>query len=80
MWTAQKHFKVNNIKPKALEKVKEGLIEECRTKTYINNADIIPETIGSFRKSGFVIDDKQPSEYVKSIIKIILVLYQIVTH
>ena len=48
VWTAQKHFKVNNIKPKALEKVKEGLIEECRTKTYINNADIIPETIGSF--------------------------------
>lgn len=63
-------FKVNNIKPKALEKVKEGLIEECRTKTYINNADIIPETIGSFlEKVVFVIDDKQPSEYVKSIIK-----------
>ncbi|HHH7102019.1 TPA: hypothetical protein ACP2A2_002465 [Listeria monocytogenes] len=63
-------FKIDNIEPNSLEKLKEGLLEECHSKTYINKHDITTQKINDFLdKVLFVIDDKEPSEYVKSIIK-----------
>lgn len=63
-------FKIDNIKPESLDKLKEGLLEECESKTYINKSDITTQNINDFLDNVlFVIDDKEPSEYVKSIIK-----------
>ncbi|PDC24553.1 hypothetical protein [Listeria monocytogenes] len=63
-------FKIDNIEPNSLEKLKEGLLEECHSKTYINKHDITTQKINDFLdKVLFVIDDKEPSEYIKSIIK-----------
>lgn len=64
-------FNISNIKEKALLKIKEGLVEECTDKTYINKADIDESRIEEFLNLVlFVIDDKSPSEYVRPIIKI----------
>jgi len=63
-------FKIDNIQKNSLKKLKEGLVEEARSKTYINPSDIIDNKIDEFlRNVLFVIDDKEPSDYVKSIIK-----------
>ncbi|MFG3613311.1 hypothetical protein [Rummeliibacillus stabekisii] len=63
-------FDIKNIQPSALKKMKQGLIEECKDKTYIDNTDINDKEIDEFlNKVQFVIDDKKPHEYVKSIIK-----------
>ena len=65
------HFDIGNIEKNALKSIKEGLIEECKNKTYIDNNDITDENISKFlRKVLFVIDDKNKSEYVKKIIKL----------
>lgn len=62
-------FDVTNIKNKSLQKLKEGLIEECHKKTYINDSDIDSDRIDDFlQKVLFVVDDKEPSEYVKAMI------------
>ncbi|QAS52324.1 hypothetical protein [Halobacillus litoralis] len=64
-------FDISNIKPASLIKLKEGLIEECQEKTYIDSASITKQVIDSFlNKVQFVIDDKKPSDYVRSIVKI----------
>ncbi|MBC1932363.1 hypothetical protein [Listeria seeligeri] len=63
-------FEIDNIDPKALDKLKEGLLEECDSKTYIDDADVTTEKIDEFLNNVlFVVDDKEPSDYVKSIIK-----------
>lgn len=64
-------FGIENAKDTAIELIKEGLVEEGRTKNYINNSHLTDENIGNILKSVlFVIDnDKQPREYVKAIIK-----------
>ena len=64
-------FGIENVKDTAIKLMKEGLIEEGKTKSYIDNAHLTDENIDSFLKSVlFVIDDdKQPREYVKAIIK-----------
>lgn len=63
-------FKIDNVNENAIEKLKEGLIEEAQSKTYINSDDVKDEKINNFlKKVLFVIDDKEPSEYVRSIIK-----------
>ena len=62
-------FKIDNVNDKAIKKIKEGLIEECKIKTYISNSSIISDKIDEFlNKLLIVIDDKKPSEYVKAII------------
>lgn len=62
-------FDITNIKASALKNIKIGLTEECKEKTYINNAKVTTENIDKFLKNViFVVDDKKPSEYVKSII------------
>ncbi|MED3201386.1 hypothetical protein ACWKTL_27940 [Bacillus toyonensis] len=64
-------FDISNIKPESLNKIKEGLLEESKEKTYIDFDSINNEEIDAFlHKVQFIIDDKKPSEYVKSIVKI----------
>lgn len=62
-------FSISNVNDAALKKIKKGLQEEAKEKTYINKdaiADNIDEFLG---KVLFVIDNKPKSEYVKAIIK-----------
>lgn len=64
-------FTLSNIKDKALEKLKSGLKDECKKKTYIPNEDITDEKIEKFLSEVyFVIDDQSKADYVKKIIKI----------
>jgi len=63
-------FDINNIKPNAFKKLKQGLLEECNDKSYIDDSKISDKEIDEFlKKVQFVVDDKMPHEYVKSIIK-----------
>ncbi|MGL4607869.1 MAG: hypothetical protein ACRCU3_10450 [Eubacteriaceae bacterium] len=64
-------FNIKNVKDDAVTYIIEGLIEEGTEKGYIDNADLTDTNITSFlQKVVFVIDDdKEPSEYVKAIIK-----------
>lgn len=63
-------FKIDNIKDSAMKKLKEGLTKEAEQKTYINPDDITTDKINTFLDNVmFVIDDKEPSDYVRAIIK-----------
>lgn len=63
-------FGMENVKDDAKKKLVEGLKEEAVAKEYINNDEITDENISLFlEKVRFVVDDKKPSEYVKTIIK-----------
>lgn len=63
-------FGIDNIKETAIINIKEGLIEECKEKTYIDDSTITDEEIARFlTKVVFVIDDKEKHEYVRTIIK-----------
>lgn len=63
-------FKINNIKAESLKKVKEGLVEEGKSKTYIDSSQLTETSINDFLNNViFVIDNLSPAEYVKAIIK-----------
>lgn len=64
-------FGIENVKDTAIKLIKEGLVEESKTKEYIDNSSLTDANIDSFLNSVlFVIDDdKQPREYVRAIIK-----------
>lgn len=64
-------FGIENAKDTAVKLIKEGLIEEGKTKSYIDNANLTETNIDGFLNSVlFVIDDdKQPREYVRAIIR-----------
>jgi len=69
--TSQDVFNITNIQTKALEKIKQGLKEECIAKTYFDETLISECNIEDFLgKVLFVIDNKTRCEYVKAIIKI----------
>ncbi len=62
-------FGIDNIKPSSLMKLKDGLKEECKNKTYIPDDKIDDVIIDDFLSEVlFVIDDKTASDYVKPII------------
>lgn len=62
-------FGMENIKADALVNLKKGLEEEAKRKTYIPNDKIDSTTIQDFiSKVRFVVDDKQPSDYIRPII------------
>ena len=64
-------FDHTNIQEKAIISLKKGLQEECKAKIYIDESLVTNEMIDDFLgKVIFVIDNKLPSEYVKSILKI----------
>lgn len=59
----------DDITDKAKAKIKNGLIEECKSKSYINNATITDDNIDNFlRNVLFVINDKEKSDYIKGIL------------
>lgn len=63
-------FDINNITNSSKLKVIEGLKEEANKKTYIDTTKITEKNIIDFlSKVIFVIDDKEPSEYIRGIIK-----------
>ncbi len=63
-------FGIDNIKPTAMAKLIEGFKEEVLNKTYIDNKYLTDDIISDFLKEvTFVVDNKQPSEYVRAIIK-----------
>lgn len=64
-------FGIDNIKSTAKPKLINGLRDECKKKTYIDDNDIDDTKIDQFlKKVYFVIDDQSKSEYVKKIIKL----------
>lgn len=64
-------FDMKNIKTEAIIKIKEGLLEESKDKTYIEHETITDQEIETFlSKVQFIIDDRKTSEYVKSIVKV----------
>lgn len=63
-------FKFDDIQEKSQKKLKEGLVEEAKSKTYINSVKITDKKIDKFLNNVlFVVDDKEPSDYIKAIIK-----------
>jgi mannitol/fructose-specific phosphotransferase system IIA component len=63
-------FGTENIKQEAIKKIKEGLVEEGKVKTYIDNTQLTDSSINDFLGNIiFVVDVLSPAEYVKSIIK-----------
>lgn len=64
-------FGISNVKDTALERIKEGLKDECKKKTYVDDDKVSEEKIVEFlKKVYFVIDNQTKSEYVKKIIKL----------
>lgn len=64
-------FDINNVNDAALNKLKDGLKEECKSKTYIDDKDITDDNINGFlEKIYFVIVNGDKGEYVKKIIKL----------
>lgn len=65
------NFDISNVKEDAVTKIHDGLKEECKSKTYIDDEDISDEKIDEFLKMVyFVVDNNSKSEYVKRIIKL----------
>lgn len=63
-------FGIDNVKKDAIDNLKEGLIDECVIKKYIEFDKITDSLLLEFFSHvTFVIDDKTPSECVKGIIK-----------
>lgn len=66
----QNTFDISNVTEDSKAKIIEGLKEEAAKKEYIEDQNISNRNIDDFlSKVLFVIDDKEPSEYVKAIIK-----------
>jgi len=65
------NFDTSNIKTDALKKIREGLLDECKAKTYIADEDIDDDKITEFlEKVYFVVDNLSKSDYIKKIIKL----------
>ena len=62
-------FQSTNITSKALQSVLSGLKDECKEKKYIEDDQATVESLKEFLKLvWFVIDDKEPADYIKAII------------
>lgn len=67
---SQTVFKLKNIQDKAIKSIFSGLKDECRKKEYISAENIIDEKLLYFLENvWFVVDDKEPKDYIKEIIK-----------
>lgn len=63
-------FKLSNIQDKAVESLFSGLKDECEKKEYISTKEISDEKLHDFLNNvWFVVDDKEPKEYIIEIIK-----------
>lgn len=64
-------FGIGNISSTAIEKIKEGLLEESNAKEYIDETMINDALVDEFlSKVCFVVDDKSKAAYIKNIIEI----------
>ena len=64
-------FGIENIKPHALCKLIDGLKEESMRATYINHSLVTDSNIEAFlQKVLIVIDNKEPHEYIKEMIRV----------
>lgn len=63
-------FQINNVHDKAVKSLLSGLKDECIKKEYIDKDKITDKKLDEFVKNvWFVIDDKEPQEYIREIIK-----------
>lgn len=63
-------FQISNIQEKASKSLLSGLNDECSKKEYISAESITDEKLKEFLKEvWFVVDDKEPKDYIKEIIK-----------
>lgn len=63
-------FQISNIQERAFKSVRSGLFEECKEKNYIDDAAISEESIDGLLSSvWFVVDDKEPADYIREIVK-----------
>jgi hypothetical protein len=64
-------FTISNIESVSLNKIKKALTKESLQKTYIDSSKVDDMSVSAFlSKVVFVIDDKDKSEYIKSIVKV----------
>ena len=63
-------FQIDNVNEKAIKSVKEGLLDECHKKDYIDKSKIdIARIDGLLNSVWFVINDKNPEDYIREIVK-----------
>lgn len=64
-------FGIENLKETAIVKIKEGLIDEGKKKTYIEKAKLVDTNINDFLKRVLVVTDngQKPHEYIGEIVK-----------
>lgn len=63
-------FQSDNISAKSLKSLISGLKDECQKKEYINDDQITDDALIRFINSvWFVIDNREPAEYIRAIIK-----------
>ena len=63
-------FQMDNVNEKAMKSVKEGLLDECHKKDYIDKSKIDSDHIdGLLNSVWFVINDKNPEDYIREIVK-----------
>lgn len=68
--STQNTFGIENVTVNSISSLKSGLIDEAKKREYIEKSYITDDNVDDFlRKVLFVVDDKQPREYVKAIIK-----------
>lgn len=64
-------FSIDNITLNSQKKIKDALIKESKIKTYIDDSKVNEINIKEFlKKVVFVIDEKEKSEYIKSIVQV----------
>jgi len=64
-------FGIDNVSERAYKSLRNGLIEECRNKTYIENQWLTDDNIDAFLKQvTFVIDEKRKADYIREIIRV----------
>lgn len=64
-------FGIENVKEHSLKSLKDGLVQEAMTKTYIENDWITNENIEAFiNKVIFVVDDRSEADYIRGIITV----------
>ena len=67
---SQTVFQTSNIQEKAIKSMLGGLKDECLEKKYIDNDSVSEQQIKDFlNEVWFVVDDKEPKDYIKEIIK-----------
>lgn len=63
-------FGIDNVTPKAQKSIQTGVMEECKTKEYMKKENVTEDKISAFlEKVWFVIDDKNPQDYIREIVK-----------